>query len=483
MSNRPGRLSVEHLTAGLYGWQDGPGPRYLRLAEALRSLVDSGSVAPGTRLPAERPLAAALEVSRNTVAAAYRHLRDDGWLDARQGAAPRVAAATHLSGDYAASADPFADFFRESPRPRHDLTIASPPPAPAVLDALGRLPDLMPESAGLDGGCYPSGHPLLLEAVVRKLRDDGIPARPEEIVVTSGAQQALALVAAALYRPRRVAAIETVTFPGLIDAIRRRGRQRLVTLPVEQDGLQVDAAARLIRATSPSAAYVTSFQNPTGRSISDAGKEVLLDAAAAAGTTVVEDRVLADLPLKGQEPSAPLAALSPDSPVITIGSISKVLWGGLRIGWIHTNRTLASLLRARRSALDLGSPAPMQFAAAWLLQNHYEDSRAWRVRQLRSSLDALTSAITDAGLDWRYQEPHGGLNLWIRLPRPTARAFADRAARDGVPVVPGNVFTTAAGVAADRIRIPFYLPPDDLASAVTILTASWERHRRADPRL
>lgn len=476
MSPPPTRLSIEHLTARLHGWHDGPGPRYVRLAEALRELVDTGAVAQGTRLPSERALAVALQVSRNTVTAAYRQLRDAGRLVGRQGSAPQVGATMHLSGD-AASADPLADLFGDGPRPRLDLTIASPAPAPSVLDALGRLPDLMAETERSQGGLYPAGHPSLLEAVAQKLRGDGIAAHPDEIVVTSGAQQALALIAEALNRPRRSVAIESVTFPGLLDAIRRRGRSRLVTLPVDHDGLQADAAARLIRATSPAAAYLTSYQNPTGRAISAAGRRELLDAAAAARTTIVEDRVLADLPLESATGPTPLAAIPSDAAVTTVGSLSKVLWGGLRIGWIHTNRTLASHLRARRRALDLGSPAPMQFAAAWLLRHHYEDARARRVEGLRASRAALTDAITAADLGWRYRPPAGGPSLWIRLPHSDARAFAERAARDGVPVVAGGAFTANPGTAADSIRIPFYLPPEDLRTAITILADTWRRLR------
>ncbi|GAB4005823.1 hypothetical protein GCM10029992_54800 [Glycomyces albus] len=116
MSHPPARLSTEHLAARLHGWHHGPGPRYVRLAEALRELVDTGAVTQGTRLPSERALAAALQVSRNTVTAAYRQLRDAGWLVGRQGAAPQVGATMHLNGD-AVSADPLADLFGDGPRP------------------------------------------------------------------------------------------------------------------------------------------------------------------------------------------------------------------------------------------------------------------------------------------------------------------------------------------------------------------------------
>jgi DNA-binding transcriptional MocR family regulator len=476
------QVTLEHLKARLHGWQDGPGPLYLRLAEALRALAETATVTTGTQLPSERALAATLNVSRNTVTAAYSQLRDSGWLIGHRGAAPRVGATTRVPGDENAPADPLAELFTTGQRPRLDLTIASPSAAPAVLDALARPQVLLPDSAVHDAGYYPAGHPILLDAIAHKLRRDGIDAHPEEIIVTNGAQQALALTAEALHRPRRPVALEAVTYPGVIDTVRRRGRGQFVALPVGDTGLRVDVAARLIRATTPAAAYLTTFQNPTGCAMSTAEADVLLTAVGSAGTPVVEDRSLADLPLNGQDPPTPLAALGPTTAVVTIGSLSKVFWGGLRIGWIHTNRTLAAHLRTRRRALDLGSPAPMQFLAAWLLQHCHSDTRQWRIRRLQDSLTALTTAISAAGLGWRYQQPAGGPNLWIRLPLPTARAYADRAARDGVPVAAGSTFAITTGIAEEMIRIPFYLSPDELTAAVAALATTWRRQSEAGPR-
>jgi hypothetical protein len=139
---------------------DGPGSLYLRLAEALRVFAETGAVTTGTRLPCERALAAALNVSRNTITAAYRQLRDTGWLIGHQGAAPRVGATTRVLGNDTVPADPLAELFTDEQRPRLDLTIASPFPAPSVVDALTRSPVLMPDSATQDGGYYPAGHPV-----------------------------------------------------------------------------------------------------------------------------------------------------------------------------------------------------------------------------------------------------------------------------------------------------------------------------------
>ncbi|GAA3604510.1 PLP-dependent aminotransferase family protein [Nonomuraea rosea] len=469
-------MTLEHLTALLAGWQDGAGPLYLRLAGALRVLAERGTVCTGIRLPSERALAAALHVSRNTVTTAYGRLRDDGWLVGGRGTVARVGAvAPRTPGGDETPDDPLAGLFPPGRAPRLDLTLADPDAAPAVLDGLAQPRLLLPSPAAHASGYHPAGHPVLLEAIARKLRGDGIDAHPEEIVVTNGAQQALALAAEVLYRPRRPFAVEAVTYPGIIDAVRRRGRGQLIALPVEDSGLEAEAAARLIRATSPAAVFLTAFHNPTGYAVDRNGADALLTAAQTAGSAIVEDRVLADLPLDGQGPPVPLAALRPGTAVLTVGSLSKVFWGGLRIGWIHTNRTLAAHLRVRRRALDLGSAAPMQLLAAWLLDQHYRETRQWRIARLRSSLAALTGAISAADLGWRYRVPKGGPNLWVRLPRPVAQSFAGQAAQGGVPIAAGATFAATPGMAGEMIRIPFFPPPEELTAAVDLLAAIWRR--------
>ncbi|NUT39626.1 MAG: winged helix-turn-helix transcriptional regulator, partial [Thermoactinospora sp.] len=128
-------MTVDHLAARLSGWQEGSGPLYVRLAGALRTLAETGTLSTGARLPSERALAEGVHVSRTTVSAAYARLRDDGWLVGRRGAAPRVGAARPGAGE-GTPADPLADLFRGGERPRFDLTLAGPAAAPAVREAL-----------------------------------------------------------------------------------------------------------------------------------------------------------------------------------------------------------------------------------------------------------------------------------------------------------------------------------------------------------
>ncbi len=467
------RMPVQHLVAGLQDWEDGPGPLSVRLADALCGLVQTGALATGDSLPSERALAQTLGVSRNTVTAAYSRLSDAGWLVLRRGAVPRVGAATGVAAD-----NPLAELFGSRGRVMLDLTIASPAAAPSVLALLARPATLLP---GLDEltagtGYHPAGHPDLLRAVARKLQQDGIDAHPDEIVITNGAQQALSLVADALHRPQRPVAVEALTYPGVLDVVTRRARDRLVALPVNGTEPRGDAAARLIRAAAPAVAYLTNFHNPTGAALDLPAAQTLLAAASTAGTPLVEDRTLADLSLRDDSIPPPLASLDSSAAVVTIGSLSKLFWGGLRIGWIHTNRTLAAHLRQRRRAVDLGGPTPIHLLAATLLDDHLEHTRRWRTSTLTASLHALTRAIDDADLGWRYTQPAGGPSLWVRLPHPSARTFATRAARDGTPVIAGDAFAARPNGPADTIRIPYYHPAAELADAAAHLAATWKRH-------
>ena len=149
--------------------------------------------------------------------------------------------------------------------------------------------------------------------------------------------------------------------------------------------------------------------------------------------------------------------------------MSKLFWGGLRIGWLHTNATLAAQLRHRRAAMDLGSPGLFQRVAARLLTHHYDETMQWRLAALRESLAAVDEAVAEHGLDWEYSRPLGGPALWVRLPDGGAARFAERAAEAGAPVAAGAAFEVLPGAGADHFRLPFYLPPEEMRLGIKVL--------------
>lgn len=458
--------TAQQLTAVLDHWQSGKGPLYQQLADAIVALAESGSLEHGARLPSERALATELHLSRNTVTSAYQQLREIGWLEVKPGAAPRLGSLSR--GVAALSAqDRFSKILTGRYEPLVAFNTASPPPAPAVTEALADLEGFLGGKPAVGNGYAALGDRDLVLAVTDHLRALGIPARADEIVITSGAQQALWLLVTMLAGPHRPVALESFTYPGVFDAIQAAG-SRPLALPMRDEGLDAEGAAKLLRAARPELAYLTTFHNPTGTAMTDEAVQRVLAAAAASGTTVIDDRTIGDLTLTG-EPRRPLAAYASGAAVITVGGMSKVFWGGLRVGWLHTNATLAAQLRHRRAAMDLGSPALFQRVAARLLHDRFEDTLAWRLSALRESLAATRGAVEEHGLDWTWHEPEGGPSLWVRLGSGSADRFSERAEAAGAPVAPGSAFEVLPGAADGHFRLPFYLPPEQMRLGVKML--------------
>jgi len=187
---------------------------------------------------------------------------------------------------------------------------------------------------------------------------------------------------------------------------------------------------------------------------------------------LIDDRTHTDL-AHGAAPPPPLASFDDASQVVAVGGMSKLYWGGLRLGWIRARSSLINRLIEHKAGSDLGTSAPMQIIAAEWLLHHHEATRTWRNEQLRESLEALESALTASMPAAEWERPAGGPNLWIRLPGTNALEFSHRALADGVAVIPGPLLSSRPGRATDRIRVPFYAEPATLVEAVTRLGRCW----------
>lgn len=460
------RTTADQLAAVLDRWQSGQGPLYHQLSAAIVALAESGSLEHGARLPSERALAQRLHVSRNTVTAAYQHLRDQGWLEVSPGSAPRLGAQSRGAHELSAQAR-FAQILPEGPTPLVNLSAATPDAAPVVVHALENAAEFLGSRAVHGTGYAAMGDPALVSTVANHLTSQGLPADPEEMVITAGGQQAVWLAITALAGAACPVALESVTYPGVFDAVLAAG-SRSVALPMTDHGLDVDASIRLLRAVSPDVAYLTTYQNPTGTALSEDQATALVQEAARLGTTLIDDRTIGDLTLSGDPPPM-LATLPGAGPVVTIGGLSKVFWGGLRVGWLHTNPTLAAQLRHRRAAMDLGGSAMIQHIGEVLLREHFESTVAWRVANLHESLAATEAAMASHGVDWEFVRPAGGPSLWVRIPGVRTDRMALRARDAGVPVAPGSSFEVVSGSAGDRVRIPFYMPPQQMELGIKVV--------------
>src|SRR5580700_6489923 len=368
--------------ATLLGWSDDDdGPLFRRLADGLRRLAEEGYLNDGSHLPPERQLAAALAVSRNTVTAAYALLRTDGWIEARQGSATRIATARTSEAAVHRADSVMATLLRDLGSTTIDLTVAAPSAAPIVARSIADPSSLMVDPSVLTEGhgYHAGGHPRLRMAVAALLSAQGLPTRREEVMITNGVQQALSLLMAELTRPGTCLAVEEVAYPGLIDLAMRSGAH-LHLLPVGIDGADLAALQAACRRDRVHAAVVVpDYQNPTGALMSLESRRRLTRIAQEEDVVLVDDRTHSDLDHSAAAPP-PLASFDDQSRVVTIGAMSKLYWGGIRLGWIRARPSLINRLVEHKAGSDLGTSAPMQMIAAELLHHHHESTRAWRNR-------------------------------------------------------------------------------------------------------
>jgi DNA-binding transcriptional MocR family regulator len=464
------------LTERLGRWSSGRGPLHVLLAARLRALIDDGTLPPGAALPPDRRLSAILAVGRSTVVAAYEVLRAEGRIVRRQGSGTRVAGkpATPVRD---AHGTPVGDVhgtpvFLHLLEPRDGvilLACAAPDaPPPEYLRACA---DVLPRLAAItdDIGYYPAGHPALRRAIASYYAGRGVPTEPDEIMVTGGAQQALSLLARAFVRPGERVLVENPSYPGALEAFREEAAV-LCPLPVGLAGFE--AAARRHR---PCLAYaIPTYHNPTGAVLPALHRRRLATTAASARVPLVDDEVIAHLGFPGEpEPPPPLAAYAPDW-VISAGSLSKIVWGGLRIGWIRAPVPVISRLARLRAVHDLGGNVLAQLAAAELVpQLDALRRRQAAVRQ--AGYRHMRAELARHLPDWQVPSVRGGQTLWVQLPRGDGVSFAQAAIRRGVAVLPGTSLD-AAGGSEDYLRLHFATSPEVLTEAVRRLATAWRAY-------
>jgi len=448
------------LTRHLGAWRaPGAGPAYGQLAGAVRLLILDGRLPLAARLPGERETAQVLGLSRTTVSAAYGRLRDDGFLTGGQGASARTSLPSGAdAGRVVVAASEKTGLI--------DLTSAVLPADPnvyaAYVRALERLPANLPghgyETAGLE---------VLREAVAAGYRRRGLPTSPGQILITHGAHNGLVHLLRLTVRPGDPVVFDHPTYPQAIDAILAAGGRAVpVALPDGEEGWDVEGLASACRGSGAALAYlVLDHNNPTGRMMRAADRARLLAALKGSETLLVLDETLVDLTLSG--PPA-LTASAVDAPrVVRLGSMSKSVWGGLRIGWIRADRAVIQRLAQGRASFDLGVPILEQLAAVELLS---DGGKALAARRplLRARRDHLRTRLAEALPDWICPRPAGGLSIWARLPDPISSALAVQAEAEGLKLAPGPRFGVD-GAFERRLRLPYTLPEDELDLAVARL--------------
>jgi DNA-binding transcriptional MocR family regulator len=474
------KLAATAPIEGVLGqWSEGPGPLHRKLSDALRQAVELGYLRAGERLPAERDLAARLAVSRSTVVAAYDQLRSEGLLESRQGSGTRIAGnGRTTAGTTIAHAQlPANPVYRALLR-QHDDVISL---ACAISAAHPRVGEAIQDVAREDAadlltlnGYLPGGLPVLRERLAQMHTAEGLPTMPDQILVTTGAQQAVSLSSVLFVRPGDEVVVESASFAGTLDVFRTRGA-RLVSVPLDDDGVDVRAVREIVRSRQPSAIYVMpTFHNPTGVRMAERRRRELAELATSEGLPVIEDNALEHTPLDDDR-LPPVAAFAPDdAPIVTASSFGKAAWGGLRMGWLRGPAPLVARLAELKAMTDLGSPVFDQAVAARLVP-HLVEMRADRKVMLRRHLDLVTELLSEHLPDWQWRRPTGGPSLWVRLPTGSAAAYAQVALRHGVEVIPGEVMSPDSDH-GDHLRLPFTEQPPVLEETVRRLAAAWHEY-------
>lgn len=445
-----------------------------QIIDVLTAAIASGELAPGDRLPATREIAEIVGVNHLTAVRAYRRMREQGQVTARVGAGtfvrdPRVIDAAADESDWQRYALPPVEpadhgliagmaHAQAADGEVIPLAVGYPPtrllPAASwarhTADALAELGPVAMQYGPIEGV------PALRERIAARYGDD-----PSEVLVVNGAMQGLSLAARALVRPGEAVAVEAPTFTGTVEVLRQAGA-RMVPIPVDEHGIDVDALARAAVREDLRAVFVQSrLQNPTGADLSPERAERLLELARRHAFFVVDDEVWADLRLSGEDPGV-LRHRAPGH-VIAIGSVSKTLGGGLRLGWMRASGGMLDRLALAKHDDDLHAPTLVQHAAVRYLDAAEYPSHLERIRdEYRSGRDVMLVAL-DRHLrpvaDWT--EPPGGCSILVTLRTGVDdRALRDEAERHGVSVVPGSALIPGPP-GATMLRLAYgFVEPD-----------------------
>jgi len=453
--------------------EDAGAPLFQRIAQALITEIRRGRLKRGDRLPGTRTLAESLLVHRNTVLAAYAELSSEGWIES-----------SRASGTFVSSSLPEVrprDFAGRAARRKEVPTRAGfdVDPAPAAADLAAATPRGIQLSSGspdvrlapttlltrayrravrkqagtaLRYG-FPHGHPDLRAALARMLgATRGLAARAEDVVVTSGSQMALDLVSRALLRPGDAVAIEQLGYRPAWLAFRQHGAQ-LVPIPVDGQGMDVEALASAAARTPIRAVYVTPHhQYPTTATLSAGRRIALLELARRLRIAVIEDDYDHEYHYEGR-PVLPMASADRAGVVIYVGTLAKIVAPGVRLGYVVGPRALLESVAAHRHALDRQGDHSLESAVAELLEDGQVQRHARRARRIYQTRrdSAVIGLREELGDAVSFTAPPGGICIWTAVaPHVDVDAWAQRALQRKL------VLQTARQYAFDGRPRPFF---------------------------
>lgn len=475
-------------------------PLYQQIEAHIRKSILSGSLPADTRLPASRQLARDLGVNRTTVENAYSALEADGLVFSRMGSG------TYVLPVYPLPAVPKRDSNAPWPLWQTALQKNSSMNTEVVDDLLktdGHSKPISFASGISDARQFPveefrkvlqtvmrrdqidaleygerRGYAPLREGIARILASQGLQTHPENVLITAGSQQAIFLAAQVLLKPNDIVLVEDPTYSAAIDLFRTLGF-RIVGVPVDGQGMQVEKLEKLLQLYHPKLIYtIPNFHNPTGTCLSSARRRQLIMLADRYNVPILEDDFVGDLRYEGHtQPS--LKSLDSGGHVIYVGTFSKMLMPGLRVGFLVADGPVnESLLNFKRLS-DLATSTLIQRALdAYMTVGRYQTYLHRSCQVFRARRDAMVNAIRrHLPKDVSFEIPKGGLFIWLQLPRSiSARQLLNVAAKEGVAFSPGSSFFIDGESGDDWIRLNFASQPaEDIEEGVKRLGSALKR--------
>jgi 2-aminoadipate transaminase len=389
---------------------------------------------------------------------------------------------------HAAGRDPHGSFVDETIGivARHGgdiVSLAAGSPAPEALE-LARTGELMEDVLAHDGTraltyTMTEGEPDLREIVAAEARARGIDADAEDVIVTAGALQAIDLACRIFLTPGDLVVAESPSFANALSAFRNHGA-RVLEVPVDENGIDVAAAARAIRSSGerPKLFFIIpNFQNPTGATLADERRDALLALAASVGAIVLEDDPYGALRFRGTD-ARPLAARSRER-VVHLGSFSKVFLPGIRVGWAIADPVTVRRMTAAKQTMDsstsaLGQRLVVAHYRRGKVAEHIAALRALYAERHAAARSALHREFGETGVRWN--DPDGGFYLWLTT-GVDSRTLLDAAIEEGVAFVPGDAFTTTSSF-REALRFSYCAPTADrISEGVTRLRRAYDRVR------
>jgi len=447
-------------------------PLFRQLYAQMKELIESGALSQGSRLPATRELAGQIGLNRTTVSAAYALLESEGLITGHVGRGSFVArgdprrplADLHGSVDVRGSFDSSSSASFSRSRPSELLF-----PLEEFRKSCAEVIASDDAASILQLGS-PSGYPPLRRYLLEQGRAEGVARESDDILITSGCQQAFDLLQRTVGQGTSVL-MEDPVYAGTRSVFERAGA-RVIGVPVGRNGLDLEILERTIARERPLLLCVTpNFQNPTGATMPLAARKSLLRITQAAGVTVIENDIYGPLAYEG-EPIPAVKHLDETGDTILLRSFSKVAFPGLRVGWVIAPRPLIEKLTETKQWSDLhtdqlSQAVLLRFAESGRLEQHRKLMLLAGRERLQAALEACARYLP-AGT--KFTRPRGGMSLWVELPATLdAAELLPRAEREGVNYLPGKFFTVSRPQ-PNGLRISFAgMTPEEIRSGLAIL--------------